>query len=68
MCELCANRPEMRNCSQCRMTLTHENLSRNRALEELARKTLPAVEEEAGSRRGGRSRGGQGARRRQQGD
>ena len=69
MCELCANRPEMRNCSQCRMTLSQENLSRNRALEELARKTLPPVEEETtANRRGGRSRGGQGARRRQQGD
>ena len=73
MCEPCANRPEMRNCSQCRIALHHENLSRNRALEELARKTLPAVElERTGSRRGARPASnrwrGQVVRRPQPGD
>jgi len=58
MCDCCANRPEMRNCSQCRVALHHENLSRNRALEELARKTFPVVQAENSGHRRGQVRSG----------
>ena len=56
MCETCAYRPEMIHCSQCRTPLYAYDgtvkLSRNRALEELARRTFPAVEEETPVMRG----------------
>ena len=69
MCESCAYRPELVHCSQCRTPLFApdgtEKLTRNRALEELARRTFPAVVgQSAGGRgrgpgnRGGRGRGG----------
>ena len=60
MCETCAYRPEMIHCSQCRTPLYAPDgtmkLTRNRALEELASKTFPAVERER-SFHGGRCRG-----------
>jgi len=37
ICESCVDRPELRVCPQCRISLTGQ-LSRNRALEDLARK------------------------------
>jgi len=40
ICGSCVDRPELRVCPQCRMTLSGK-LSRNRALEDLARKTYP---------------------------
>ena len=65
MCETCAYRPEIVHCSQCRTSLFGPNdtvnLTRNRALEELARKTFPAAEESLLARcRGLRTRGGRG--------
>ena len=65
MCETCAYRPEIVYCSQCRTSLFGPNdtvnLTRNRALEELARKTFPAAEESLLARcRGLRTRGGRG--------
>ena len=58
MCESCTYRPEMNHCSQCRTPLyAHDGtvkLTRNRALEDLARNTFPPVERES---TGGRSRG-----------
>ena len=60
MCETCAYRPEMIHCSQCRTPLYAPDgtmrLTRNRALEELASKTFPAVERER-TLNGGRCRG-----------
>ena len=60
MCESCAYRPEMVHCSQCRTPLYGYDgtvkLTRNRALEELARRTFPVLEEESTGGRG-RSRG-----------
>ena len=44
MCGDCANRPELEVCPQCRMPLDGQ-ISRNRALEELARRTFPKEEE-----------------------
>ena len=47
MCETCAYRPEMIHCSQCRTPLFVNGTvrrTRNRALEELARKTFPVAE------------------------
>ena len=62
MCETCAYRPEMVHCSQCRTPLYAYDgtvkLSRNRALEELARRTFPATEEETAVGRGRANRGG----------
>ena len=55
MCGDCAERPELEICPQCRVVLAGR-LSRNRALEELARKTFPREEEE--SRRLRAARGG----------
>ena len=56
MCESCAYRPEMVHCSQCRAPLYAYDgtvkLSRNRALEELARTTFPVQEEESAVGRG----------------
>ena len=46
MCGDCAERPELEICPQCRVVLAGR-LSRNRALEELARKTFPREEEES---------------------
>ena len=46
MCGDCAERPELEICPQCRVVLAGR-LSRNRALEELARKTFPYEEEES---------------------
>ena len=50
MCQSCTSRPEMIRCSQCRTPLYAQNgtkkITRNRALEELARKTFPAVQGE----------------------
>jgi len=40
ICGSCVDRPELRVCPQCRISLTGQ-LSRNRALEDLARKTYP---------------------------
>ena len=64
MCETCAYRPEMVHCSQCRTPLYAYDgtvkLTRNRALEELARRTFPAVEEESTVVRGRGNRGGRG--------
>jgi len=40
ICGSCVNRPELRVCPQCRISLTGQ-LSRNRALEDIARKTFP---------------------------
>ena len=51
MCGDCANRPELEVCPQCRMPLDGQ-ISRNRALEELARRTFPKEEEESRKRRG----------------
>ena len=51
MCGDCANRPELKVCPQCRMPLDGQ-ISRNRALEELARRTFPKEEEESRKRRG----------------
>ena len=56
MCGYCADRPELTICPQCRVPLSG-NMSRNRALEELARRTFPEEQEEAGARRGGHQRG-----------
>ena len=42
MCDDCANRPEMRRCPQCRISLRY--ISRNRGLEQLARITFPQEE------------------------
>eukprot|EP00092_Neocalanus_flemingeri_P036005 GFUD01039204.1.p1 GENE.GFUD01039204.1~~GFUD01039204.1.p1 ORF type:complete len:586 (-),score=215.93 GFUD01039204.1:142-1899(-) len=77
ICGSCVDRPELRVCPQCRISLTGQ-LSRNRALEDLARKTFPReAEKEAkkknragtravGNRQGqNRNRGGGGAGRRQ---
>ena len=50
MCGDCAERPELEICPQCRVVLAGR-LSRNRALEELARKTF-SYEEEAAGRQG----------------
>ena len=65
MCESCTNRPEMVHCSQCRTPLYgHDGtvkLTRNRALEDLARNTFPAVVRQS---TGGRGRGNRGGRRR----
>ena len=62
MCESCAYRPEMVRCSQCRTPLYApdgtERISRNRALEELARKTFPAEQGESAVGRGRGNRGG----------
>ena len=66
MCETCAYRPEMIHCSQCRTPLFAPNgtviLTRNRALEELARRTFPVSEEESSltRSRGPRTMGGRG--------
>ena len=64
MCEDCAYRPELVHCSQCRTPLYaqdgRERISRNRALEQLASRTFPAVQEQdtlARGNRGGRGRG-----------
>ena len=62
MCESCAYRPEMVHCSQCRTPLYGYDgtvkLTRNRALEELARRTFSVLEEESTGGRGrGRCRG-----------
>ena len=46
MCGDCAERPELEICPQCRVVLAGR-LSRNRALEQLARKTFPREEEES---------------------
>ena len=51
MCGDCANRPELEVCPQCRVPLDGQ-ISRNRALEELARRTFPKEEEESRKRRG----------------
>ena len=56
MCGDCAERPELEICPQCRVVLAGR-LSRNRALEELARKTFP--QEEVESRRLRAARGGE---------
>ena len=56
MCGDCAERPELEICPQCRVVLAGR-LSRNRALEELARKTFPREEEDI--RRLRDARGGQ---------
>ena len=52
MCQYCADRPELTICPQCRVPLAGQ-MSRNRALEELARRTFPGEleAEEAGARR-----------------
>ena len=52
MCQYCADRPELTICPQCRVPLSGQ-MSRNRALEELARRTFPEEleAEEAGPRR-----------------
>ena len=52
MCQYCADRPELTICPQCRVPLSGQ-MSRNRALEELARRTFPGEleAEEAGARR-----------------
>ena len=59
MCQYCADRPELTICPQCRVPLSGQ-MSRNRALEELARRTFPGEQEtaeEVESRRGaGRGR------------
>ena len=59
MCQYCADRPELTICPQCRVPLSGQ-MSRNRALEELARRTFPEEQEtveEAEARRGsGRGR------------
>ena len=44
ICGTCKARPELKTCPQCRMVLSGA-LSRNRVLEELARKTFQAKEE-----------------------
>ena len=73
MCSDCAYRPELVHCSQCRAPLYGqdgaERLTRNRALEELARRTFPPVEQEAtvGRARGLRNRGERGGRGRDRG-
>ena len=51
MCGDCTERPELEICPRCRVVLAGR-LSRNRALEELARKTFPYEEEEAAGRPG----------------
>ena len=71
MCSDCAYRPELVHCSQCRAPLYGqdgtERLTRNRALEELARRTFPPVEQEAavGRGRSQRNRGERGGRGRE---
>ena len=64
MCEDCAYRPELVHCSQCRTPLYaqdgEERLTRNRALEELARRTFPPGRGESTLGRGLRNRGGRG--------
>ena len=67
MCETCAYRPEMVRCSQCRTPLYASDgtvkITRNRALEELARNTFPADEREPTVGRGrGRGLGNRGGR------
>ena len=52
MCGYCADRPELTICPQCRVPLSG-NMSRNRVLEELARRTFHEEQEEAAARRGG---------------
>ena len=55
MCQYCADRSELTICPQCRVPLSGQ-MSRNRALEELARRTFPEEQEtpeEAEARRGG---------------
>jgi len=76
ICGSCVDRPELRVCPQCRISLTGQ-LSRNRALEDLARKTFPKEAEReakkkarAGAGTGGGNRNNrnrqQGGRRQQQ--
>jgi len=52
ICGTCKARPELRTCPQCRMVLSGA-LSRNRALEELARKTFQADSSGTGCGGGG---------------
>ena len=52
------DRPELRVCPQCRISLTGQ-LSRNRALEDLARKTFPREAEKEAKKK---NRGGGGGR------
>jgi len=52
ICQSCVERPELRVCPQCRISLTGQ-LSRNRALEDLARKIYPGeAEKDAGGNKG----------------
>lgn len=57
ICGSCLDRPELRVCPQCRVSLTGQ-LIRNRALEDLARKTFPMEEEREANER---SRAGSGS-------
>jgi len=60
ICGSCVDRPELRVCPQCRISLTGQ-LSRNRALEDLARKTFPReAEKEAKKKNRGGGGGGRG--------
>jgi len=60
ICGSCVDRPELRVCPQCRISLTGQ-LSRNRALEDLARKTFPKeAEKEAKKKNRGGGGGGRG--------
>jgi len=58
ICGSCVDRPELRVCPQCRISLTGQ-LSRNRALEDLARKTFPREAEKEAKKK---NRGGGGGR------
>jgi hypothetical protein len=60
ICGSCAARPELLVCPQCRVSLAGI-LSRNRALEDLSRRTFPREAESAARARGrARGRGGEG--------
>ena len=59
ICESCVDRPELRVCPQCRISLTGQ-LSRNRALEDLARKAFPREAEKEAKNRNRGAGGGRG--------
>jgi len=59
ICGSCVDRPELRVCPQCRVSLTGQ-LSRNRALEDLARKTFPKEAEREAKKRSRAGAGGGG--------
>ena len=64
MCESCTFRDEMVRCSQCRTPLYAYDgtvkLTRNRALEDLARNTFPVVVRQSTGGPGRGNRGGRG--------